>query len=291
MKIDAKQVEDVARELYIRALKILPPDVKQGFARLAAAETDATARKVLGTMIANITVAEDTENMLCQDTGIPIYNVTIGRGVEIAGAELQRAIRRGCERATREHPLRSSIVHPITRKNEQTSWGAGVPAVHFEFSDAAETLVIEMIPKGSGSENNSWLKMAIPAEGVNAIKTFVVDCVLDAGGKTCPPTIIGVGVGGTSDLCVHLAKQAATRALGSRCEDPEGAKLEAELTRAVNMLGVGPQGLGGDSTAFAVHVETAATHITMNPVAGNMQCHSARRARATFTSRGVEYGF
>jgi fumarate hydratase subunit alpha/L(+)-tartrate dehydratase alpha subunit len=291
LRIDPLQVEDVARELYIRALKILPPDLKAGFARLAASETDATAQKVLGTMITNIRVAEDTENMLCQDTGIPIYNVTIGRGVEIAGAELRRAIRRGCERATREHPLRSSIVHPITRKNEQTSCGAGVPAVHFEFSDAAETLVIEMIPKGSGSENNSWLKMAIPAEGVNAIKTFVVDCVLDAGGKTCPPTIIGVGIGGTSDLCMSLAKRAATRPLGTSCPDPEGAALETSLTAAVNELGVGPQGLGGDSTAFAVHVEIAATHITMNPVAVNMQCHSARRASASFTRSGIEYGF
>ena len=148
-----------------------------------------------------------------------------------------------------------------------------------------------MIPKGSGSENNSWLKMAIPADGVNAIKTFVIDCVLDAGGKTCPPTIVGVGVGGSSDLCMALAKHAATRPLGTRCADPEGAALEESLTEAVNSLGVGPQGLGGDSTAFAVHVEIAATHITMNPVAVNMQCHSARRASATFTRSGVEYGF
>jgi fumarate hydratase subunit alpha len=291
MKITPAQVEEVARELYIRALKILPPDVKEGFARLAARETDATARKVLGTMITNISVAEDTQNLLCQDTGIPIYNVTIGRGVDVAGTELQSAIRKGCERATREHPLRSSIVHPITRKNEQTSCGPGVPAIHFEFSDAPETLVIEMVPKGSGSENNSWLKMAVPAEGVDAIKTFVVDCVLDAGGKTCPPTIVGVGIGGTSDLCVSLAKKAATRPLGTACPDPEGAALERSLTEAVNGLGVGPQGLGGDSTAFAVHVEIAATHITMNPVAVNMQCHSARRASASFTPAGVEYGF
>jgi tartrate/fumarate subfamily iron-sulfur-dependent hydro-lyase alpha chain len=148
-----------------------------------------------------------------------------------------------------------------------------------------------MIPKGSGSENNSFLKMATPAEGVDAIRTFVVDCVLAAGGKTCPPTIVGVGIGGTSDLCVALAKRAATRALGTHCSDPEGTKLEVELSTAVNALGVGPQGLGGDATAFAVHVELAATHITMNPVAVNMQCHSARRARATFTPCGVAYGF
>ena len=290
MKVDASQVEEVARELYVRALKVLPPDVKEGFARIAAAETDATAKGVLGTMIANIKVAEQTENLLCQDTGIPIYNVTIGRGVQVDGMELTAAIRRGCERATREHPLRSSVVHPITRRNEHTSCGPGVPPIHVEFGPD-EALVIEMIPKGSGSENNSFLKMAVPAEGVNAIKSFVVDCVLDAGGKTCPPTIVGVGIGGTSDLCVSLAKRAATRPLGTACADPEGAALEKSLTAAVNTLGVGPQGLGGDSTAFAVHVETAATHITMNPVAVNMQCHSARRARATFTGAGVEYGF
>ena len=291
MKVDLQQVEEAAKELYIRALKLLPPDLKQGFDRLAASETDAGAQRVLGTMIRNIKVAEDRTSLLCQDTGIPIYNVRIGRGVELDGHGVREAIRRGCARSTREYSFRSSIVHPTTRVNDQSSTGRGVPVIHFDFFDKKDLLEIEMIPKGSGSENNSWLKMAIPAEGVDAIKTFVIDCVLEAGGKTCPPTIIGVGVGGTSDLCVHLAKLAATRPLGSHCEDPEGAKLEQALGHAVNMLGVGPQGLGGDSTAFAVHVETAATHITMNPVAVNMQCHSARRARATFTPGGVEYGF
>jgi fumarate hydratase subunit alpha/L(+)-tartrate dehydratase alpha subunit len=290
VKVDLQRVEEAAKELYIRALKELPPDIKQGFERLASHETDAGAKRILGTMIRNITVAEDTDNLLCQDTGIPIYNVWIGRGVEVDGFALKEAIRRGCERATREHPLRSSVVHPLTRVNERNNCGRGVPVINIDFSED-DALAIEMIPKGSGSENNSWLRMAVPAEGVDAVKTFVIDCVLEAGGKTCPPTIVGVGVGGTADLCVHLAKVAATRPLGSRCADPEGAKLEQELAQAVNMLGVGPQGLGGDSTAFAVHVETAATHITMNPVAVNMQCHSARRARATLRASGIEYGF
>jgi tartrate/fumarate subfamily iron-sulfur-dependent hydro-lyase alpha chain len=291
LRIDPSAVEEAAKTLYIRALKLLPPDVKAGFDALAARETDARATGILGVMVKNIAVAEATDNLLCQDTGIPIYNVVIGRDVAVDGVALKAAIRRGCERATREHPLRSSVVHPVTRRNEHSSCGRGVPVINVDFSDSPDTLAIEMVPKGSGSENNSWLRMAVPAEGVAAIKRFVVDCVLEAGGKTCPPTIVGVGVGGTADLCVHLAKVAGTRPLGSRCEDPEGAKLEEELTRAVNQLGVGPQGLGGDSTAFAVHVETAATHITMNPVAVNMQCHSARRARATFTPAGVEYGF
>jgi fumarate hydratase subunit alpha/L(+)-tartrate dehydratase alpha subunit len=291
MKVDLSQVEEACKELYIRALKVLPPDIKQGFERLDRDETDPTGKAILATMIKNITVAEDTNNLLCQDTGIPIYNVAIGAGVEVDGYALKRAIVKGCERATREHPFRSSVVHPVTRRNEHTSCGRAVPVVHVDFVPQTETLSIEMIPKGSGSENNSWLKMAVPADGIDAVKTFVIDCVLEAGGKTCPPTIVGVGVGGTADLCVHLSKLAATRPLGSRCDDPEGAKLEEELTKAVNQLGVGPQGLGGDSTAFAVHVETAATHITMNPVAVNMQCHSARRARATFTPGGLEYGF
>jgi fumarate hydratase subunit alpha/L(+)-tartrate dehydratase alpha subunit len=294
MRIEPRTIEDAAKELYIRALKILPDDVKRGFETLAARETVASAKSVLGTMIRNITVAEQTDNLLCQDTGIPIYNVTVGRGVEFGAADgvaLKAAIRRGCERATREHPLRSSIVHPLTRKNEHTSCGIGVPVIHLDVADDFEGLRIDMIPKGSGSENNSWLKMAIPADGTEAVKTFVIDCVLDAGGRTCPPTIIGVGVGGTADLCVHLAKRAAIRPLGTHCADSEGAQLEEDLSAAVNLLGVGPQGLGGDSTAFAVHVELAATHITMNPVAVNMQCHSARRASATITPDGVSYAF
>ncbi len=291
MKPDLKLIEDAAKELYIRALKHLPPDVKSGFDRLAQTETHATAKGILATMIQNIAVAEKTDNLLCQDTGIPIYNVWIGGQVEVDGVALKAAIRKGCERATREYPLRSSVVHPITRKNEHTSCGLEVPVIHIDFIDELETIRLEMVPKGSGSENNSYLRMAIPAEGIDAIKTFVVDSVLASGGKTCPPTIVGVGIGGTSDLCVALAKRAATRALGTHCADEEGAKLERELTEAINQLGVGPQGLGGDSTAFQVHIEMAATHITMNPVAVNMQCHSARRASATVTPKGVSFGF
>ena len=291
MKVDLDAIEETAKLLYIRALKVLPDDIKDGFQKLDAAETDATGKSILATMIKNIDIAEDTDNLLCQDTGIPIYNVTIGRGVEVDGIDLKTAIGKGCARATTEYPLRSSVVHPMTRENEHTSCGRRIPAINVDFSENEEELVIEMIPKGSGSENGSFLKMCIPADGINGIKTFVIDRVMEAGGKVCPPTIVGVGVGGTADLCTKLAKIAATRPLGSVCDDPEGAKLERELSDAVNSLGIGPQGLGGDSTAFAVHVETAATHITMNPVAVNIQCHSARRARATFTLSGVEIGF
>src|SRR6185437_479041 len=155
MQIDANEIEELSATLYVRALKLLPDDIKQGFQRLVRDETDATGRAVLGTMVENIAIAERTKNILCQDTGIPIYNVTVGRNVTFDGASVKEAIRRGCARATREAPLRSSVVHPITRTNEQTSCGAGIPPIHIDFSDEREKLVIEMVPKGSGSENNS----------------------------------------------------------------------------------------------------------------------------------------
>jgi tartrate/fumarate subfamily iron-sulfur-dependent hydro-lyase alpha chain len=289
MQLDSREVEELAKTLYIRALKLLPPDIKRGFAELQRRETDATGQTILATMVENIAVAERTNNLLCQDTGIPIYNVTIGRNVALDGVAMKEAIRRGCERATREHPLRSSVVHPITRKNEQTSCGARIPIINVDFDEREETVEVEMIPKGSGSENGSFLEMLIPADGVKAIKRFVIDRVIELGGRVCPPTIVGVGIGGTSDLCMHLAKIAATRPLRTTCADPEGAKIEAELSEAVNELGIGPQGLGGRATAFRVHVEIAGTHITMNPVAVNIQCHSARRASAVITPGGIAF--
>src|SRR5258706_1962989 len=289
LAIDLDVVEETAKLLYIRALKILPDDIKLGFAKLTQSESDGTARTILATMRENIAVAERTNNLLCQDTGIPIYNVTIGRHVELDGVAMTAAIRRGCERATREHPLRSSVVHPSTRKNEQTSCGTRIPIINIEFDARDEPVAIEMIPKGSGSENGSFLRMLIPADGAGAVKRFVIDRVIECGGRVCPPTIVGVGIGGTSDLCMHLAKIAATRPLGTTCSEPEGAKIEAELSEAVNELGIGPQGLGGRATAFRVHVEIAATHITMNPVAVNIQCHSARRAAALITPGGISF--
>jgi len=290
MILDAGVVEDTVRALYLRALKRLPEPVKAAIGRLSAAETDATARTILATMAENVRVAERDDVLLCQDTGIPVVTVTIGRGVGFDGIEIAEAVTRGVRRATREHPLRSSVVHPITRANAQDSTGPGVPVIEFRFEAEPDFVRLELVPKGSGSENGSFLGMLLPADGLDGVKRFVVDAVLEAGGKVCPPTIVGVGLGGTSDVALHLAKRAATRPLGTRCQDPAGAVLEEELGRAVNRLGIGPQGLGGDATAFAVQVELAATHITLNPVAVNIQCHAARRASAVLTPAGVAWG-
>ena len=181
------------------------------------------------------------------------------------------------------------MVHPITRKNEQTSCGIGVPIINVDFDARDETVEIEMIPKGSGSENGSFLQMLIPADGVKAIKRFVIDRVIDCGGRVCPPTIVGVGIGGTSDLCMHSPRSRRRGRSAPPALMPRARRSRRELSEAVNELGIGPQGLGGRSTSFRVHVEVAATHITMNPVAVNIQCHSARRANAMITPGGHRF--
>ena len=277
--MDYAAVEDVAKQLYILALKTIPPDVTAALQRALDRETGDSARAILKTILRNIDVAEETTNLVCQDTGLPIYKVRIGSECTVDGVRLRQAIIRGCERATREHPLRSSIVHPLNRKNNQANSGEKMPAIDFDFYPG-DCLEITMIPKGSGSENMSFLRMGLPSEGVEGIKRFVVESVFNSGGNACPPTIIGVGIGGTADLCAKLAKDAIVRPLGTRNPDPEVAALEDELLEMVNKLGIGPMGLGGNTTCIGVNVEMAYTHMTLNPVAVNTQCWAARRAVA-----------
>jgi fumarate hydratase subunit alpha len=285
-------VEEVAKELYITALKKLPPDVKAALERAHERETNQTAKEIFMTILKNIRVAEEENLLICQDTGLPIYFVTIGSQFPVDGAMIARALEKGAERATLEHPFRGSSTHPLTRINPQTSVGKGLPVIHWEFNEDADHLEILMVPKGSGSENMSAMKMFIPAEGVKALKKFVLDRVIESGSNPCPPGIIGVGIGGTADLVSVLAKKAIARPVGSKNPDPELAKMEEELLEAINATGIGPMGLGGDTTALAVHIESAFTHITQNPVAVNTQCWPARRARAKIYPDGrVEYGY
>lgn len=290
--IDYKLIEDVARELYIRALKLLPPDVKAALERARDKERHPGAKGILSVMLKNVDVAEERDLLVCQDIGTPIYKVRIGTQVPVNGVRLAAAIREGVRRATVEYPLRSSICHPLTRENPQTNTGRFIPIIDFEFLEEIDGLELKMMPKGSGSENNSFLKMLIPADGVKGIKRFVLQSVLDAGGKCCPPTVIGVGIGGTADLCMKLAKEATWRPIGESHADPDIARLEQELLEGINQSGIGPMGLGGDTTALAVHVEYAYTHITQNPVAVNIQCWRGERSSARIHPDGrVEYGF
>lgn len=285
-------VETTCRDLYIQSLKEIPPDVVEAIKRAAQRETKEVGRRIFSHYLKSIALGQEQNMMVCQDTGIPIYWVEIGGKLRLDGSKLDAAIVRGTERATREHPLRSSIVSPITRENRQTSTGEGIPIIHYHFVPDSDVLDILFMPKGSGSENMSFMKMLVPADGVNGIKRFVLEQVVGAGAKPCPPTIVGVGIGGSSDLCMTLAKKATTRPLGSQNPDPQLAALETELCEAINQTGIGPQGLGGDTTALGVHIESAWTHITCNPVAVNLQCWRAERRRAKISADGkVEIGF
>ena len=287
-----KLVEDVCRDLYIQSLKEIPPDIVEAIRQAAQRETKEVGRRIFSHYLKSIDLGRTQNMIVCQDTGIPIYWVDIGGKLRLDGARLSQAMVRGTERATREHPLRSSIVSPITRQNRQTSTGERIPIIHYDFVPDSDVLDILFMPKGSGSENMSFMKMLVPADGVAGIKRFVLEQVIGAGAKPCPPTIVGVGIGGSSDLCMTLAKKATMRPLGTRNPDPQLAAIEDELLAAINQTGIGPQGLGGDTTALAVHIESAWTHITCNPVAVNLQCWRAERRRAKLWPDGkVEVGF
>ncbi len=285
-------LEETAREAYTMALKDIPPDVREGLRRAIIRESSERAREVMRTMLRAVELG-DRGMMVCQDTGLPIYWVRIGTAAYVDGGRITGILEEATRRATLQTPFRSSIVHPISRENRQDSTGEGMPAVHFDFEPGAEHLELLMMPKGSGSENWSFLKMLVPADGDAAIRRFILECVVEAGGKACPPLVIGVGIGGTSDQCVALAKVATIRPVGARHPDPKVAAFEEQMLEEVNRLGIGPQGLGGDTTALDVHVERAWTHNSMNPVAVNMQCWRGerRRARIHYADLHVEWGY
>ncbi len=289
---DYQLVEDVAKALYIRALCDLPPDVRRALKAAAKRETNPTAQEVFKAIFKTIEIADTHKTLICQDTGLPIYMLKIGSAFPWNGSEIKKRLKIGAERATREFPFRGSSTHPLTRMNPQTSVGEGLPVLYCDFVEDSSRLDILMVPKGSGSENMSRMRMFYPADGVAALKKFVIDTVFETGANPCPPGIIGVGLGGTADLVMKLAKEAIVRPVGQRHPDPEIARMETELEDAINSMGRGPMGLGGDVTTLAVHIETAYTHITQNPVAINTQCWPARRARAKISPDGkVEYGY
>ena len=285
-------IEEVSAELYKRALTDLPPDVRRAVDAAFAGEEGREARMMLRIMQHAVETSDRTELIVCQDTGIPVYFVGIGTEFAVNGHRLLGSLGRGIELATKRYHLRSSIVHPITRENRQTSTGREIPVTHVEFLDGADYLDLLLLPKGSGSENMSFVKMLTPADGLKGAKRFVLDCVVQAGANPCPPTIVGVGLGGSFDKCAELAKRAIRRPVGEPHPEPEIAALERDLLEAINLTGIGPQGLGGRTTALAVHVEYAWTHITMNPVAVNLPCWRGERARARLHADGtVDYGY
>jgi tartrate/fumarate subfamily iron-sulfur-dependent hydro-lyase alpha chain len=247
-------------------------------------------QRVLSTILRNVEVADSEGNLVCQDTGIAVYTCYVGEHFPLHPARIYDALRDGTARATVEHPLRSNAVHTITREYTGPNIGHRLPIVHWEFVKDSDELHVKCVPKGSGSENMSFLKMCTPADGVKGIKQFVLESIVGAGGKPCPPGIVGVGIGGSADYAMYLAKEAITRPIGTRNADPLVAALEDELMGLLNETGIGPMGLGGDVTVLNCHIEHADTHMTLNPVAVNYQCWAARRASAHISADGtVEY--
>ncbi len=289
---DYKIVEEAAKQIYIKALTDLPPDVREALKKAYDRETYPSARAIFDAMFKAIEIADTKGRLLCQDTGLPIYKVKVGTDFPWNGAKIKKALYEGSKRATQEHPFRSSSTHTITRVNPQTSVGDGLPVIYWDFVEGYDKLDILIVPKGSGSENMSKMQMFYPQHGIKAVKKFILDTVVESSGNPCPPGIIGVGLGGTSDLVVKLAKDAICRPVGQRNPDPMLAEMEVELEEAINATGRGAQGLGGDVSCLAVHIEAAYTHITQNPVAVNTQCWPARRARAIISpNKDVEIGY
>lgn len=274
--ITQSTIEDTIFNLFKEAVIKLPDDVKKALRDAYNDEDNDIARLNLKAILDNIEAAEKMGVPMCQDTGLPIVFVKLGK-VDVEN--LYEGIRNGVERATKEVPLRPNVVDPITRKNTGTNTGNMMPQIDIELIDE-EKIELTVFPKGIGSENNNALKMALPGEGIEGIKKFVVDTVITAGGKPCPPIIVGVGVGGSSDLSMKIAKKALLGKIGERNPDKTIAELEEDILSQINKTGIGPMGLGGKTTALDVKILTADTHTAGLPIGVCIQCWAGRHATA-----------
>lgn len=276
--ISQQMVEEEVCRLFREAVIKLPDDVKKALIDAYKIEDDETALLNLKAILDNITAAEDMEIPLCQDTGLPIIFVKYGNvEVENHHMGLINGILNGVKRATEEIPLRPNVVDPLTRKNSGNNIGRFIPQIDMELVNT-DSVEITVFPKGFGSENNNALKMALPGEGEDGIKEFVLETVLAAGGKPCPPIVVGVGIGGSSDMALKLAKKALLRDLGVNHSEERIALLEKEILEMVNSTGIGPMGMGGKTTALDVKIEYADTHTAGLPIGVCIQCWAARSA-------------
>ncbi len=274
--ITQKQIEDVICNLFRRAVIELPSDVEKALEEAYKREEQDIARTNLGAILENINAAQELEIPMCQDTGLPIVFVKLGK-VEVEN--LYEGIRRGVEKATLEIPLRPNVVDPLTRVNTGNNLGKGIPQIDVELVEG-EYIEFTVFPKGFGSENNNALMMGLPGDGVEGIKKFVVDTVMKAGGKPCPPVVVGVGIGGSSDMAMKLAKKALLREVGVLHSEERISALEKEILGLINDTGIGPMGLGGNTTALDVKIEYADTHTAGLPVGVCIQCWADRHASA-----------
>lgn len=283
--IDETLVKNTVIELLKDSSTKLPLDVKNALEKAYEIE-EGPAKAQLEAIIKNIKMAEESSIPLCQDTGVHIFFVKIG---DVGNSKLEKKlpniIIEGVREATRTIPLRPNAVHPLTRKNPGDNVGDYMPYVNFTPIDS-DYIEITAMPKGAGSENMSKVAMLNPSDGLKGIKKFALDTVVSAGSKPCPPTIIGLGIGGSADISIKLAKMALLRPIDQRHPDPTIASLEKELFEAFNSLGIGVMGLGGKTTVLGVNAELGYCHTASLPVAINVQCWAGRKATARIYKDG-----
>jgi fumarate hydratase subunit alpha len=274
-RVSTAEITAKVKELCMEAATLLEPDVVTAVKAARDSEESPLGKEVLGQIVNNFEIAGREGVPMCQDTGLTILFVELGREVELDGP-LDEAINEGVRQGYEEGLLRKSVCDPLTRVNTKDN----TPAIIHTTVVEGEKIQIKLAPKGAGSENMSGLKMLKPAEGIEGIKKFVVDTISTGGGNPCPPIVVGVGIGGSFEKSAMLAKKALIRPLGTANPSADAAALEAELLDEINALGIGPMGFGGTVTALAVHVETHPCHIASLPVAVNIQCHADRHKEA-----------
>ena len=275
-------VEDIAcavADLAVRACCRLPQDMVDGMRKAHEAEPSPVGKNILEQLLENAAIAATDSIPICQDTGLAVIFADVGQDVRIVGGAFEDAVNEGVRRGYVDGYLRKSCVaEPLfDRKNTRDN----TPAIIHTRLVPGDSLRLRLAPKGAGSENKSVVKMLVPADGIEGVRKVVLDAVLAAGPNSCPPMVVGVGLGGTMEMAAICAKRAAARDLESRNHDPRYAAFEEELLELINKTGIGPQGLGGLTTALKVHVEWAPTHIASLPVAVNINCHAARHAEVT----------
>jgi fumarate hydratase subunit alpha len=271
--IDVGEITNAVKSLSTEANYYLGDDVVEALKAAVEAEESPLGKEIIAQILENARIAGTEDIPLCQDTGLSAIFVELGQDVHLVGGVLEEAIQSGVRQGYGEGYLRKSMVEdPLRRKNT----GDNTPAVISVRMIPGDKIKIRILPKGGGSENMSAIRMLKPSDGESGVKDFVVETVRKAGGNPCPPIIVGVGIGGSFDKCAYLAKRALLRKVGSVHPDSYYADMEKELLEKVNNTGIGPQGLGGRTTALAVHIEAHPCHIASLPVAVNTQCHSAR---------------
>lgn len=258
-------------EALVKANKVLPDDVYQALSKAIKTESSELSKDVLSKIVLNADIAKDELAPMCQDTGMVVVFLEVGYDVHF-DKDVYDAINQGVRNAYVEGYLRKSVADPITRVNTKDN----TPAIIHTTLVPGNKVRIVVAPKGAGSENMSLVKMLTPADGVEGIKKLVLDSIFNAGGRPCPPIILGLGIGGNLEKSAQIAKEALMRNIDDVNPEPELAKLEAELLQEINELGVGPMGFGGKTTALAVKIAKYPTHIAALPVAINIQCHAAR---------------